>query len=274
MLNLKENSLILLLLNNKFFIFVIGAFVGSFLNVCISRLPEGKSIIYPPSHCPDCHKNIRWYDNIPLLSYFILRGRCRYCGKRISPRYLFVELLTAIIFLLFYSLYGITEKFFIYLVLFSSLEVAAFIDLKYQIIPDVISVSGIVLGILFSLIFPEIHQENSFLSSLQKSFSGLIIGGGMIWLTGFLGKLVFKKEAMGFGDVKLMAMLGSFLGVKKIVLTFFLAPFFGLIFGIFYFLRTKSHYIPYGPFLILSALISLVWGENIWLLIIPKGIIY
>ncbi|MCM8784228.1 MAG: prepilin peptidase [Candidatus Omnitrophica bacterium] len=263
MFNLREISLF----NIKLFVFIVGSFVGSFLNVCISRLPEGKSIVSPRSHCPNCQKTILWYDNVPFLSYFILLGRCRYCGKKISPRYFFVELLSASIFLFFYMRYGVTTKFFIYTILFSSLLVAGFIDLKYQIIPDVISVSGIVLGIFFSLLFPEIHKEVSVLPALKKSFLGLIVGGGMIWLIGFLGKLVFKKEAMGFGDVKLMAMLGAFLGAEKIVLTFFIAPFFGLIFGIISLMKTKSHYIPYGPFLILGGFITLVWGENIWLLI-------
>jgi len=247
-----------------FFIFILGSFVGSFLNVCISRIPEGKSIIKPRSHCPYCQKFIPWYDNIPLISYLILLGKCRYCKKKISFRYFFVELLTAGIFLSLFLKYGITIKFFIYAILFSSLIVATFIDFKYQIIPDVISVSGIILGIFFSILFPQMHGKNSFLLSLREAIWGLVVGGGMIWFTGFLGKIFFKKEAMGFGDVKLMAMLGTFLGIKKVILTFFIAPFLGLIFGIIYLIKKKSHYIPYGPFLSLASLISLFWGEKIF----------
>ncbi|MCM8765443.1 MAG: prepilin peptidase [Candidatus Omnitrophica bacterium] len=241
--------------------------MGSFLNVCISRLPEGKSIIFPRSFCPNCKKTILWYDNIPLLSYFLLRGRCRYCKTKISFRYFFVELLTASLFLFFYKKFGITAEFFIYTALFSSLIVSTFIDLKYQIIPDVISLSGIILGLLLSLIFPQIQGESSHLSALAESFWGLFVGGGMIWFTGVLGKLIFRKEAMGFGDVKLMMMLGAFLGWKKVILTFFLAPFLGIIFGIISLIKTKSHYIPYGPFLSLASFVALVWGEGIWLLI-------
>ncbi len=238
--------------------------MGSFLNVCIWRLPEEKSIVHPRSHCPNCQKTIPWYDNIPLVSYFILRRRCRYCKSKISFRYFVVELLTASLFLFFYKKFGINPKFFIYSALFSSLIVATFIDFKYQIIPDVISVSGIILGIFLSLVFPQLHGRVSVLAALKDSLAGLLVGGLMIWLTGFFGKLVFKKEAMGFGDVKLMAMLGAFLGWKAVILTYFIAPFLGLVFGIISLLKTKSHYIPYGPFLSLASFAALVWGNKIW----------
>ncbi|MCM8778587.1 MAG: prepilin peptidase [Candidatus Omnitrophica bacterium] len=252
---------------SNYLIFIFGSFVGSFLNVCISRLPEGKSIIHPRSHCPHCKKTILWYDNLPLISYFLLGGRCRYCKTKISLRYFVVELLTAGLFLFLYLKYELSVKFFIYSLLFSNLIIATFIDFKFQIIPDVISVSGMFLGLLLSFVFPTIHGVSSHKLAVMDSLSGLLLGGGMIWLTGVLGKLIFKKEAMGFGDVKLMAMLGAFLGWKKIIFTFFLAPFLGLIFGIISLIKTKSHYIPYGPFLSLASFVSLIWGEKIWLLV-------
>jgi leader peptidase (prepilin peptidase)/N-methyltransferase len=232
--------------------------------VCIHRLPQEKSIVRPRSHCPNCQKTILWYDNIPLISYFILRGRCRYCKSKISFRYFVVELLTAGLFLFFYKKFGINPKFFIYTALFSSLIVATFIDFKYQIIPDVISVSGIVLGPILSIIVPSLHGVSSWKPAIMDSLIGLLSGGAMIWLTGAFGTLVFKKEAMGFGDVKLMAMLGAFLGWKAVILTYFIAPFFGLIFGIISLIKTKSHYIPYGPFLSFASFVALVWGEKIW----------
>ncbi len=178
-----------------------------------------------------------------------------------------VELLTGILFLFLYLNYGLNIKFFVYSALFSSLIVATFIDLKYQIIPDVISISGILAGFVLSVIFPSLRYILSSKLAAFDSLLGIFIGGGLIWLTGAFGKLLFKKEAMGFGDVKLMAMLGAFLGWKKIILAFFLAPFFGLIFGIISLIKTKSHYIPYGPFLSLAAFIAAVWGENLWLLV-------
>jgi leader peptidase (prepilin peptidase)/N-methyltransferase len=249
------------------FVFIFGTFIGSFLNVCIARIPDGKSIVKPPSHCPNCLKTIPFYDNIPLLSYLALMGKCRFCKTRISLRYFMVELLTGILFLFLYLNYGLNAKFFVYNVLFSSLIVATFIDLKYQIIPDVISISGIFMGFVLSVIFPSLRYVLSSKVAAFDSLLGIFIGGALIWLTGAFGKLLFKKEAMGFGDVKLMAMLGAFLGWKKIVLTFFLAPFFGLIFGIISLIKTKSHYIPYGPFISLAAFIAAVWGENIWMFI-------
>lgn len=247
--------------------FIFGTFIGSFLNVCIVRIPDGKSIVKPPSHCPNCLKTISFYDNIPLLSYLVLMGKCRFCKTKISPRYFMVELLTGMLFLFCYLNYGLSAKFFVYSALFSSLLVATFIDLKYQIIPDAISISGIFIGFALSIIFPSLRYILSPKIAALDSLLGIFIGGALIWLTGAFGKLLFKKEAMGFGDVKLMAMLGAFLGWKKIVLTFFLAPFFGLIFGIISLIKTKSHYIPYGPFLSLAAFIAAVWGENLWLLV-------
>ena len=241
--------------------------MGSFLNVCIHRLPEEKSIVRPRSHCPSCQKPILWYDNIPLISYFILRCRCRYCKTKISFRYFLVEFLTAGLFLFFYLKYGLSAKFFIYTALFSALTVATFIDFKYQIIPDVISVSGVILGPILSMVVPSLHQASSWKPAIMDSLIGLLAGGAMIWLTGVFGNLVFKKESMGFGDVKLMAMLGAFLGWKAVILTYFIAPFFGLVFGIISLVKTKSHYIPYGPFLSLASFVALVWGNKIWFLV-------
>ncbi len=252
----------------RILVFVLGAIVGSFLNVCIVRLAHGKSLVRPRSHCVHCQTVIPWYDNIPLVSYWILKGRCRFCQKRISLRYFVVELTTALLFLGLYLYFGKTLLLIPYWVLASGLIVATFIDLEHRIIPDEISVGGIVAGLGFSIIFPHLHNAPSIGVSLARSFMGVVVGGGTIYLMGLLGDSLFKKESMGGGDVKLLAMVGSFLGWPVTLLAFFIAPFFGAVVGIVVKLRTKESVIAYGPFLSLGALISLFWGDRIihWIL--------
>lgn len=248
-------------------IFILGLIIGSFLNVCIVRLPredeKERSIITPRSHCVHCKKTIAWYDNIPVLSYVILGGRCRFCRKEISFRYPLVELLTGFTFLFFYKYFGLTSILLPYFVLLSGLIVATFIDIEHRIIPDEISLGGIVAGFIFSLLIPQLHQTNVHYIGGMRSFFGIIIGGGSIYLMGLLGDFIFKKESMGGGDVKLMAMIGAFLGWKLALLSFFIAPFFGAIVGIIVKIRTKESLIPYGPFLALGALVALFFSDKI-----------
>lgn len=251
----------------KFFIFSLGLIFGSFVNVCIYRLPKQESIIFPGSHCPYCNNKIRFYDNIPLLSYILLKGRCRNCNVKISFKYFFVELLTAVIFLFSFSYYGISLQFFIYNLFFILLLIAAFVDMKYRIIPDEVSLGGIILGLALSFIFPQIQNANSHFLGLLSSFIGALIGAAITYFTGLLGSFIFKKEAMGFGDVKLMAAVGAFLGWALALIAFFIAPFFGLIYGIFILVKKKSHLVPYGPFLSLGAAIALFFGRKILSLI-------
>lgn len=244
-------------------IFIFGLCAGSFLNVCIYRLPRAESIIMPGSHCPYCNNKIRFYDNIPLISYILLKGRCRDCNVKISFKYFFVELLTAVIFLFSFKYYGISLQFFIYNLFFVLLLIAAFVDMKYRIIPDEVSLGGIILGLALSFIFPQIQNANSHFSGLLLSVIGALIGAAITYLTGLLGSFLFKKEAMGFGDVKLMAAVGAFLGWALALIAFFTAPFFGLIYGIFILVKKKSHLVPYGPFLSLGAVIALLFGKKI-----------
>ncbi|MEK6715703.1 MAG: prepilin peptidase [Candidatus Omnitrophota bacterium] len=244
-------------------IFIFGLCAGSFLNVCIYRLPRAESIIMPGSHCPYCNNKIRFYDNIPLISYILLKGRCRDCNVKISFKYFFVELLTAVIFLFSFKYYGISLQFFIYNLFFVLLLIAAFVDMKYRIIPDEVSLGGIILGLALSFIFPQIQNVNSHFSGLLLSVIGALIGAAITYLTGLLGSFLFKKEAMGFGDVKLMAAVGAFLGWALALIAFFTAPFFGLIYGIFILVKKKSHLVPYGPFLSLGAVIALLFGKKI-----------
>ncbi len=248
--------------------FVFGLIVGSFLNVCIHRLPLGQSIVAPPSHCPKCKKPILWYDNIPLLSYLLLGGRCRSCRVRISPRYPLVELLTGVTFVLFYMRWGLSFSLFFYLTFACGLIVATFVDIQHRIIPDEISVGGMAAGLVLSAC------AGFKLPVILDSFLGIVIGGGSIYLSGFIFDLVYFKllkrppiqgetESMGGGDVKLLAMIGAFLGWKSALLSFFIAPFFGIVLGFINLLVKKDHTIPYGPFLSLAAIVSLFWGERI-----------
>lgn len=266
-----------------FFVFIFGSIIGSFLNVCIHRMPqEGYSLVSPGSHCPYCNKPIPWHDNIPLLSYILLGARCRFCKKRVSIRYFIVELLTAVMFLGFYLVYGLSFDFFIYTVFGSGLIVATFIDIQHRIIPDEISLGGTVVGFILTTIRGMRLEPFSFrFSFMLNSLLGIIIGAGIIYLTGFIFDLVYFKllkkppiqgetESMGGGDVKLMAMVGAFLGWQRAMITFFLAPFFGAIIGIINLVSRKDHTIPYGPFLSLAAILSLLWADKIITLFILR----
>lgn len=262
------------------FIFIVGAVVGSFLNVCIVRMPQEKSIVNPRSHCVHCQKAIPWYDNIPFVSYILLGGRCRFCKQKISFRYFIVEFTTALMFLIFYLHFGGTKLLLPYLVMVSGFVVATFVDFEHRIIPDEISVGGILIGLVAGMLIPQLHGISpssaasggamifSHFKSLGLSLLGVLVGGGLIYAMGTLGDFLFKKESMGGGDVKLMAMIGAFLGWKLAILTFFIAPFFGAIFGIIEKIRTKDTAIAYGPFLALGALISLFYGDVLlaWIL--------
>ena len=239
-------------------IFILGLVIGSFCNVCIYRIPKNESIIYPASHCPNCNSPIKPVDNIPLLSYILLKGRCRNCGSKISIQYPIVEFLSGLIYLIIYLTYGLNIQTLIYIILSSALIIIAFIDLNEQIVPDIISLPGIVAGFTLSFFVPYISFINSFL--------GVVAGGGIILIIGLAGSAIFKKEAMGGGDVKLTAMVGAFLGWRYIVISLFLGFFLGALAGIILILskiKSKEDMVPFGPFIVLGSLITLLWGEKI-----------
>jgi len=259
----------------EIFVFLFGACVGSFLNVCIVRLPKEQSVVFPSSHCVACKNPIAWFDNIPLLSYIFLGGHCRHCKAKFSARYFLVELITGSSFLGFYEYFGLTAITAAYWVMLAGFIVATFVDFEHRIIPDEVSIGGMFMGLVLSFIIPELHGISSHpiafmphLKSLGWSAAGLLAGGGSIYAMGLLGDLIFKKESMGGGDVKLMAMVGAFMGWKLALLTFFVAPFFGAVYGIVEKIRTKDSAIAYGPFLVLGALVSLFYGNKIifWIL--------
>jgi leader peptidase (prepilin peptidase)/N-methyltransferase len=240
------------------FAFCLGAIIGSFLNVCIYRLPHKESIVTPGSRCPRCGKNIRFYDNIPIVSYLILRGKCRHCKEPISPRYPVVEGLFGLLTLALFIKHGPTLPFVLLLAFTASLIIITFIDLDYQIIPDSISIPGIFVGIGASFFIP--------LLSWAESLIGILVGGGFLLLVAFGYKWVTGREGMGGGDVKLIAMLGAWLGWKAIPFILFSSSLIGVFIGggISLLQRTglKSR-IPFGPFLTLSAIIYVFFGPEL-----------
>jgi len=235
---------------------VFGMVVGSFLNVCICRLPEGQSVVSPPSRCPHCSHRISWYDNIPLVSYLLLRGRCRGCGARISPQYPLVELLNGVLTLLLFLRFGPTLTFAALFLFCSALVVITFIDLEHQIIPDEISLPGIVIGLILSFFLP----GQSWLNSLL----GILLGGGSLLLVAYLYQLLTGKEGMGGGDIKLLAMMGAFLGWKAIPFIIFASSLVGSLVGISIMLLQKKDSklaIPFGPYLAFGAVLYIFYGR-------------
>ena len=247
-------------------IFVFGLVVGSFLNVCIHRLPRNESVVSPPSHCPKCKKRLAWYDNIPLFSYVALRGKCRHCSQKISPCYSIVEFLTALIFVLLYVKFGLSVTLLIFMVLSAVLIVATFIDFEHYVIPDILTLPGIGLGLLLSFLYPSLLHTFSRWEGLLNSVLGAFWGFVSLLVIGLLGTWVFKKEAMGGGDLKLLAMIGAFLGWRQVFLIIFISSLVGSIVGLTLVslnLKKRLEYIPYGPYLALGALIALFVGEEI-----------
>jgi leader peptidase (prepilin peptidase)/N-methyltransferase len=244
--------------------------------------------IFKPSRsfCPKCLNTIRWYDNIPVLSFILLGGRCRFCRCRISLRYPFVEILTgALLALLFYYFfYAVPDLtilqslllFLLYSYVICGMIVVTFVDIDFRIIPDEITLTGIPLVILFSALFPyKIHGEwllqvripgEPYITGLLTAGLGAFIGGGILWSVGVIGKILLKKEAMGFGDVKYLAMIGGLLGWQGVGYTLFLGCLSGTVFGIPYYAITKDRYIPFGPFLSLGAILVIFLRPHIIML--------
>jgi len=239
----------------KTFIFILGLVVGSFLNVCIYRMSRDISVRKPNrSFCPHCKKTIPWYDNIPILSFILLKARCRFCSGKISWQYPAVELITGILFLLLYNFFGLSWALFVYAIFVAGLIISAFTDIEERIIPDEISIGG---GILYLF---------------------AIIGDILFFKIGdFISRKLFKKEiylkkqfaegeeptTMGGGDIKLLAMIGAFLGWQQALVTLFLSCILAGFTGIIIKIKTKGSLIAFGPFIVVAAIISLFFGEKI-----------
>lgn len=238
------------------FAFILGAVVGSFLNVCIYRIPAEKSIVSPPSSCPACGHPIRWYENIPMVSYLLLRGRCSSCQIRISPRYPAVEALTGGLFALTFFYFGFSTATMVYLIFVAALVVITFIDLDHQIIPDVISLPGILVGFAGSFFVPWLTWSDSIF--------GVLLGGGSLLAVAWGYEKLTGREGMGGGDIKLLAMFGAFLGWQAVFPVIFLASLVGTLVGVPLMLIQKGDTrlaIPFGPFLALAAIVYLFWGQ-------------
>jgi leader peptidase (prepilin peptidase)/N-methyltransferase len=240
------------------FLFAFGAIIGSFLNVCIYRIPLRRSIISPPSSCPECKRHIPFYDNIPIISYILLHGRCRYCNTRIPLNYLVIEALTALMAVSLFFFFGLTIEALVYYIFLSALIVITVIDLEHKIIPDVISLPGIVFGFAVSFFLP--------FPGVMNSIIGIIAGGGLLFAVAYGYYMATGREGMGGGDIKLLAMIGAFLGWRGIIVTLLVGSLVGAIIGSILMLlkgRDTKYAIPFGPFLSLGAAIYLFAGEFI-----------
>lgn len=240
------------------FILLYGLLIGSFLNVCICRIPRGESIAFPPSHCPSCHTNLKWYNLIPLLSYGIQGGKCEYCREKISLQYPIVELLNAILYIAIYIKYGFTIDFFFYAIIFSILIVIAFIDFKQMLIPDILVLCILVTTIVYKLAKYIIYHESP---QLLDSIGGLVLSAFL-----FIVFILVSRGGMGTGDVTLIASLGLILGIKNIFLTIFLSFIIGAILSIFLLMtkiKGRKDSIPFGPFIILAFFMVFFWGEQL-----------
>ena len=240
-------------------IFIFGLCIGSFLNVCIYRLPSSMSIVNPSrSICPQCKSAISFYDNIPVFSYLWLKGRCRHCQAPISLRYPLVELMTGIIAVDVFFMFGPTIAGTIYFIFISSLLVITFIDIDHKIIPDVISLPGIPIGLAASFVLPAMTFKTALL--------GILAGGGSLWIVAWTYSLITRKEGMGGGDIKLLAMIGAFIGWKGVVFTIFAASVAGTVLGMIVMLvkgKDLKYAIPFGPFLSIGAMSYLFFGEKV-----------
>jgi len=269
-----ESNLILYI-----FSFILGSVVGSFLNVCIYRLPREESVVSPPSHCTSCGSRIRFYQNVPIISYIFLGAKCSQCGSRIPAKYPLVEILTGLLFAASFRTFGFSLETLFNLILICALIVITFIDLEHMIIPNVITIPGIIVGVLYNALITDCHTSRNLLgdfsSSLENFFGvlnevpfldsvfGIIIGGGVLFLIAFLYVLIRKREGMGMGDVKLLAMIGAFLGWKGVIFVMLVSSLIGTVVGLSVIAYKKGdlkYALPFGPFLSLAAVIYLFAG--------------
>ncbi len=261
------------------FSFIFGSVIGSFLNVCIYRLPRDESIVFPPSHCTSCGNPIRFYHNLPIVGYLMLRGRCADCGSRISLRYPIIELISGIVLTGVLYKFGLSLEALFYALLIYSLIVITFIDLEHMIIPNAITIPGAIAGLIYNALITDWERSRDLLGrfsfGLENFFGilnevpfldsvfGLVIGGGVLFLIAFLYVLVRKTEGMGMGDVKLLAMIGAFLGWQGVVFVMLVSSIIGTVTGlsiIFYKKGNLKYALPFGPFLSLAAVIYVFTG--------------
>ena len=239
-------------------VFILGTLLGSFANVCIYRLPQRLSIIFPGSHCPFCQEALRPWQNIPLLSYLLLGGQCAKCKMAIALRYPLIELSNGLLYVFLYYQYHLSVQTVVFALLTTALLIVSCIDLAHTIIPDAITLPGIVVGLGTSLWLTPVGLRNALL--------GVVLGGGLFLLMAILSVVILQREGMGGGDIKLIAMLGAFLGWQAVLVTIFLAAVLGASVGLTLILvrrKGRREPLPFGPFLALGALLAIVWGDTI-----------
>jgi len=258
------------------FALAFGGVIGSFLNVCVYRIPRNESIINPGSHCPKCNNPIAWYDNIPVISWLALGAQCRHCKEPISWQYPLVESITATLFLLVYWRFGLVVATPVYMLLAAALVLVTFVDLTDWTIPDQVTIPGIVIGLgcsLIAMFFPNsglriehIHSDIAVIDSVL----GIVAGGASLYLLDKLTVLLLQKRGMGLGDVKLLAMLGAFTGWKGVILILIISSFVGSLVGIavvaiqrYRGTDDRDHYLPFGPYLSLAGFIVVLFGADI-----------
>lgn len=264
------------------FSFAMGACVASFLNVVVWRIPRGESVVRPPSHCPKCGASIKWWQNIPVLSWLCLRGRCAGCKAPISPRYVLVEALGGALFLAAFLKLGPSFGLFVWWIWISLMIVGSFIDFDHKLLPDFVTVGGMILGVAsgaaisLAECFATGFSAAAF-APLWWSLFGLVFGFGLLWSVRFLGSKAFKREAMGMGDVFLMGAVGALFGPEAVLMTLVLSSFFGSLIGVAMMLTAKIRpgrfvEIPYGPYICLGCLSWMFYGREIlvWYLNIFK----
>ena len=249
-------------------IFILGLLIGSFLNVCIFRIPQGLSIVSPPSHCPTCGIRLKPFDLIPLLSYLFYRGKCRYCHQKISPRYFLVELITGIVSVALFIKYGMSVDFAALLFLTYILIIVFFIDLDHQIIPNELVIAGLIGGValfIYNLFLPfQIYSDQSWWNPLL----GLVVGSGFLIVVSLIGSAIYKSgDVMGMGDVKLLAPIGLFLGWRMTLLALYISVILGgtsSLMLIFLGKANRKSMIPFGPFIVIGVFVTIMWGWDIY----------
>ena len=264
-----------------FFAFWLGACVASFLNVVIWRVPRGESIVRPPSHCPKCGAPIRWWQNVPILSWIALRGRCANCREPISPRYILVEALGAALFLAVFLRFGLYRplgwsivRIVVMWIWVSLMIVGSFIDYDLQLLPDFVTVGGMVLGVAVAVLNTVFFVPYGGVTALDRfmplmmSIGGLAFGFGLLWLVRFLGSKAFKREAMGMGDVFLMGAVGALFGPVAVLATLVLSSVAGSLVGLGMILAAKTRLgrftaIPYGPYICIGCLAWMFFGHEL-----------
>lgn len=249
--------------------FIFGTVIGSFLNVCAYRIPKGESIAYPPSYCPICGEAIRHIDNIPILSYILLGGKCRNCDARISLKYPIVELLTGLLWAISYSRFGLTLELAYGLFFITVLIVLSAIDYDIKIIPNKLLIPATIISALLLVLYPLGVKTIPLFDNLSSGWAigGFFVGGGLLYLTAIVAHLFFKKDAMGGGDIKLAAFIGLYLG-GYVLLALFISFALGAIVGIFMIMKDKKsakEMIPFGPFMAAGSILTIFFGPQLWL---------